>query len=911
MFRLLRVWRLRLRSVWRKETVDTELQRELAFHVERLVAEKIEEGLSPAEARDAAHRLFGNIAALEESCRDHRRVSWAHDLRQDVVYGTRILRKQPAFTAVAALSLALGIGANAAVLGAFDALLVQGLQVPDGERLVAVQGAPLDNPSQLAGNTLVDYAAFRDRGRSFDLIAACIRWTSDVASDNPGEPPDRIVGHLVTPGWLTLLGIEPEIGRVFSDAESRPNPPTPVIVISHGFWQRRFGADADILNRQIRVQGVARTIVGVMPASFRYQEPGIDFWTPLHVGPAPDAGGRLFAVRARLKPGISIAQAQAELEGIIEQAALTAPVPGRGWGVRVRPLNEFLFGWTREPLLTIAGAVALVWLIGCANVTALLLSRAVVRRREVVLRVALGAGRGRIVRQLLTESVLLAGGGGALGLLVALAGQQALLRMTTPPGSPALAGIGLNLRVVMLLGALTLAAGLACGLLPALRGSKLDPIGALREPDSGRALSRRYALPQGVLVSAQLALALVLLIGTGLLLNSLIRQLQRDLGFDPGGLVRAEFGVPAAQYTRRIGSHDGFPYFDITPAASAAQTRVLERLRALPGAPAVGGISAPLVDSFVLTRVDVRLHDATGSGLDGASTSRNRAVYFLVTPKLFSTIRTPILRGREVIDHDTAAAPWVAVVNETCARRFWPGENPIGKRLTLDTVPEEQSREVVGVVRDIPTRHAAEPEPVIYASFLQQPSRYRAPWVSLFGQMVFMVRPAGDPASIIPAVRQAIADTQPDRPLVAVTTAESHMQAATARFRSYVWLVSVFAITATMLATIGTYGVMSYVVSMRTREIGIRRALGASRREIIVLVGHRALLFVGSGLAAGVAGALILTRLIESQLWGITATDPATFVGFSMLLAAIALVAAAIPARRALAVDPAIALRND
>jgi putative ABC transport system permease protein len=544
-------------------------------------------------------------------------------------------------------------------------------------------------------------------------------------------------------------------------------------------------------------------------------------------------------------------------------------------------------------------------------VTALLLSRASVRRREVALRVALGAGRGRIVRQLLTESVLLAAGGGALGLIVAVVGQQALLTMTTPPGAPALTGIGLNVRVVMLLGALTLGAGLACGLVPALRGSKVDPLGALRESDAGRGLPRRHTVPQGVLVSAQLALAFVLLIGTGLLLNSLIRKVQRDLGFEPGGLVRVEVGVPAAQYTRRVGSHRGFPYFDITPVASEAHTRVLERLRALPGDPAVAGISAPPVDSFVLTHVDVMLHDSAGSRTPAASTARNRAAYFLVTPHLFSTIRTPILRGRDVTGHDTASSAWVAVVNETCARRFWPGEDPIGKRFTLDTVPEERPREVIGVVGDIPTRHAEDAEPVIYASYLQQPSRYRAPWVSLFGQMVFMIRPAGDPAALMPAVRQAIGEVQPGRPAVRVTTAESHMSAGMARFRSYVWLVSVFAITATVLAGIGTYGVMAHVVSLRTREIGIRRSLGASRRDIVVLVGRRALLFLAGGLGVGVASALLVTPLIESQLWGITATDPATFVGVSMLLAAIALVAAGIPARHALAVDPAIALRND
>jgi putative ABC transport system permease protein len=412
-------------------------------------------------------------------------------------------------------------------------------------------------------------------------------------------------------------------------------------------------------------------------------------------------------------------------------------------------------------------------------------------------------------------------------------------------------------------------------------------------------------------VSSQLALALVLLIGTGLLVNSLIRQAQRDLGFDPTGLVQIEFGVPAGEYTRRIGSYAGFPYFEITPAAAEAHTRVLERLRALPGAPSVGGISSPPVDSFVLTHLEVTLHDTAGTRTESGRGERYSAAYFLITPHFFSTIRTPIVRGRDVTEHDTASAPWVAVVNEAFARRFWPGENPIGKRLTLNTVPEERGREVVGVVRDIPTRHAADPEPAIYASYLQQPSRYRGPWVNVFGQMVFMIRPAGDPSAIIPPVREAVRAVQPARPLVTVTTAESRIHAAMARFRSYVRLVSVFAMTATALAVIGTYGVMAYVVSLRTREIGIRRALGATWSDVIVLVGRRALLFLTAGLTAGIASALVLTQLIESQLWGITATDAPTFIGASMLLATIAMTAAALPAHRALKVDPVIALRTE
>jgi predicted permease len=899
--RLFRIWRLRLRSLARKDAVDAELHRELVFHFDELVAEKIDEGLSPAEARRAAHRDLGNLAALEEYCRDERRATWLHDIRQDVVYGMRMLRKHPGLTAIAIASLALGIGANAAVLGAFDALLFRGLPVPGRDRLVAIQSAPLDNPSQLGGLSLVEYAALRDNTQVFDTIDASIRWMGDVAADAPGDAPERIVGQLVTPGWLSMLGIQPLRGRAFTAEEGQPGRPHP-IVISHAFWQRRFGGDPDITTRQvrIRIQGGSRTIVGVMPPELRYQHSDIDYWAPLHVGAQPDAGARLFAVRARLKPGVTLAHAQGAIDAVAAQLA-SERSQSKGWGLSTRPLNEYLFGWTRQPLLTFQAAVALVLLIACVNVAALLLSRAAFRQREVALRVALGAGRGRIFRQLLTESMLLATAGGALGLVVAVLGQGALTGMTAPPASPPLSAIGLNGRVFALLALLTIVTGIACGLVPALRGSKLNPMGSLKDAHPSEPAARRRRFPRGALVSLQLGLALVLLVGSGLLLNSLVRLLWRDLNFDPAGLVRIDYGVPSTQYAQRIGTHEGFPYFAISPPPSQKLQQVLERLRAVPGARSVAGISSPPVDSFVPATMEVALE----------SGERQPSVYFVVTPNLFETLRTPIVHGRDFTDRDSVSAPWVAIVNETCARRLWPGEDAIGKRLTLDTVPEEQTRLVIGVVRDIPTRHARPAEPVIYASYLQQPPRYRAPWVNLFGQMTFIMRAAGDPDGLIPLARQALAGIDPDRPVARPATVESHMRNATGQFRYFVLLISVFAGVATLLAAIGTYGVMAYSVNLRTREIGIRRALGAGRVEVIMMIGRRALALVGSGLVCGVAGALLFTRLIASRLWGVSPTDPATFVGVSLLLVAVAIVACIAPARRALAVDPTTALRTE
>jgi putative ABC transport system permease protein len=656
------------------------------------------------------------------------------------------------------------------------------------------------------------------------------------------------------------------------------------------------------VNRQIHLQGGPNTIIGVMPADFQFQQQGIDYWAPLAVASQPDPGARLFSVRARLRADVPLARAQAELSTLAFNLAGERPA-NKGWGWQVRPLNEALFGWAREPLIVFELAVGLVLLIAVANVAALLLSRATVRAREMALRTALGAARGRLIRQLLAESMLLAIGGGVVGLLVAFVGQRALVEMQGPPAAPALTVIGLNFRVLGLLALLSISAGLACGLVPAIRSSRRNPIGALQQSGPGIGAARQPVFARGMLVALQLALALILLIGSGLLLNSLLRLVQRDLNFDPQGLVRLDYSVPPAQWAQRIGKHNGFPYFEFKTPPSQKLQQVLEQLRTVSGAESVAGISAPPVDSFVLASPDVRI-DSSGGAKTGAA-------YFIVTPSLFQTIGTSMVSGRDFTDRDTAITPWVTVVNETCARLFWPDGHPIGKHLTLDTVPEEQPREVVGVVRDIPTRHAEPPQPVIYASYLQQPTRYRAPWVNLLGQMTFMIRTSGDTQAVIPAARHAVAQLDPDRSLVNVSSVLSHMRNATGRFRDYVFLVSILAFVATLLAAIGTYGVMSYAVSQHTREIGIRRALGAGRREVVRFVGRSALIVVGIGLVTGLTGALLLTRLIASQLWGVTPTDPLTYGGVSIILIGVAAVACIVPARRALAVDPTVALRTD
>ena len=449
----------------------------------------------------------------------------------------------------------------------------------------------------------------------------------------------------------------------------------------------------------------------------------------------------------------------------------------------------------------------------------------------------------------------------------------------------------------------SLATGIVFGLGPAFAASQVTPAGPNHEAKPGRR-TRPHAIRTGLVVT-QIALALILLIGFGLLTNSFVRLTGRDLNFDPTGLLTFEFRTNVQQ--RPLGHYRGFGYFEIMSAPSQTMKQVYERLQAIPGAESVGGISFTPVDSLILPIVDVAL-DGGAARIDREP---QRAAYFLVTPNFFRTMRTDFVRGRDVNDGDTAARPWVAIVNESAARRFWPGEDPIGRRLTIDVVPDERPREVIGVVRDIPTRHGEiEPQPVIYTSYLQQPSRYGGAFGTMFGQMTFVVRHATDPLSLVPAVRSAVAAIE-SRPIANVMTAEQRRAFGTDRLRYNLFLFGVLACTAALLAAVGIYGLLAYSVNQRTREIGIRKALGASPRAIVLFIASYVLALVSSGLVLGIAGALGLTRLIASQLWGVTPTDPSTYAVVSLLLLAIALAACLGPMRRAIAVDPTVALRTE
>ncbi len=564
-----------------------------------------------------------------------------------------------------------------------------------------------------------------------------------------------------------------------------------------------------------------------------------------------------------------------------------------------------LFGWATAPLVTVEAAVALVLLMACANVAALLLARGTVRGPELALRMALGAGRGRIIRQLLTESVLLSCIGGGLGLFVAAVSVRALRTLAPLPGQSAIPPVAIDGRLLAITACLAMGTAVVFGVVPAFRSSRVPLVDRFRGLQRTTTGGSQQFLRSG-LVAAQIAVAFVLLIGASLLTTSFARLVTRDLHFDPDNLITFDFRVPPTEFTRPAGSRGGSAHVEISPLPLATLERVSERLHTLPGVESVAGISHHPTNTIVLARPLLTIEGRPAPGdAEGYS-----PVYFLVTPGFFSTMRTPVIRGREFGAGDTKASPWVAVVNETLAHALWPGEEAIGKRIRLDVSADEQPREIVGVVRDIPTRRAQlQADPVVYASTLQQPSTSRAPFAGIFGRMTFVLRTAGDPASLAPAVRSAVAEVEPDRPLANI--ASGRVERYFWGRYSYVFVLAAFALAATLIASIGVYGVMSCAVTERLREIAVRIALGADARDVFAAVARQALAIVGVGLVVGIAGALGITRFISSQLWGVSPTDPATFLTVALLLGGVAAAACIVPVRRALRTDPVSVLKAD
>ena len=837
-------------------------------------------------------------------------------LWQDIVYGFRMLLKKPGFTAIASLSLALGIGANTVIFSLINTTLLRPLGFPEPDKLMVIWTVPLQHKDQRNTVNVSSYFAFRDKSRSFETVGAFNGDQRVLGSDQNGAPAERIIGQTFTPSLFLAIHIQPLLGRLFTDAEAPIGEPAPVVLISYRFWQKHFDGDRNVVGKTMVMDKQTVTVIGVMPKEFTFFNDDVDFWAPQPIRPLQQQSkqGFLLAI-GRLKKGISMRQAQAEMDTLAAQLASSDPERNQGKGAAVQPLQEAAYGYFRSPLLILQGAVAFVLLIGCANVAGLLLARATSRRTEVALRTALGADRGRMIRQLLTESLPLSFLGGLLGLVLAWAGLKAFVA-AAPPNFPRINEVALDGRVLLFTMAVVILTAVVFGVAPAIQASKPDLVNSLK--DSGRSgtdSSARQHLRRS-LVTLQIALALVLLIGAGLMINSFVRVQNKNLGADPKNVLTFDFRFPQAETIKPFGRYRGLGLWDVSPMTTLTFQRVYERLRGMPGVISAAAINRPPLTGGGITMpflIEGRPAPPPSSASGDTSQEQGQtADYFSVTPNYFATMKIPLLRGRDFSPQDTAAAPLVIIVNQTLARRFFPTEDPIGKRLTLDFVPDEKPRQIIAVTADVTLNRLQDKQtPLVYVPYTQQTPRWVGPyWYDRSG-MYFLLRTSGDPLGVVAAARRAVAEIDSTKPIAEVRTVEAYLDRQVQYTRLYILLLSIFGGVAAVLAAGGIYGVMSYSVAERTREIGIRMALGATAPDVLALIARQALGMISIGLTIGLAGALALTQVIKSALVGVTPTDPATYAVVAVGLVLIALLACFIPTRRAVSVDPTLALRYE
>ena len=809
-------------------------------------------------------------------------------LWQDLRYGFRTLMRKPGYTIVAIIALALGIGANTAIFSVVNSILLRPLAYHDPERLVVINH---DYPkiNLKASVSAIGYTHYRDNAKSFESVAATTGGNFNLTG---GGDPERLNGAPVTHNFFSVLGARPALGRLFLPEEDQPGK-NKVVVLSHSFWQRRFGGDPGIVNKNIMLNDENYSVVGVMPPSFQFgREVGqvVDLWTPIAFTPEQLSYNSLtneyLFVIARLKPGVMIQQAQAELDtiaGNLRQQYLPWAATRSEWGLTLDSLRELVIGGIRRSLWILMGIVGLVLLIACANVANLLLARAADRQKEIAIRAALGAGRWRIVRQLLTESALLAVTGGLVGLLLAYIGIGALVKINEVQ-IPRAYEIGLDWRVLAFTLSVSLLTGFIFGLIPALQSSKADLHETLKEGGrTGSSGARSWV--RNTLVVLEMALALVVLVSAGLLMRSFWRLQQVNPGFAPQNVLAMSLGLPATKYRE--------------PAQRANfYQELLQRIRALPGVQSAGATSIlPLSgnNSSGSFRIEGRVVPQGQSSPHGDR--------WAATTDYFSTMKIPLIRGRYFDDRDTMESQPVAIIDETMQRKYWPNENPVGKRITFQSRQNNPIwREIVGIVGHV--KHQG----------LEGESRvqYYIPHTQVQNaSMNLVVRASVDPSSLTGGVRATISSLDKDLPVFRVKTMEQYVIDSMAQRRFAMTLIGIFAAVALALAAVGLYGVLSYSITQRSHEIGIRMALGAQVRDVLRLVVGQGMLLALAGVILGNIAAFMLTQLMANLLFDVKARDPLTFASIALLLILVALVACFVPARRATKVDPIVALRYE
>ena len=900
MKRVLAAWN-RLRALLHRGRLERDLDDELAFHLAMRERELRDGGLPADAARLEARRAFGNVTHLKEQARDMWIFPSLESLWQDIRYASRTLRKARGFTVVAVFALALAIGGTTAIFSLVDAVRARALPYDDPERLVVLWGNVLRNSVERRGASYPDFLDWRSQATTLGEMAA---FDSSDMTLTGGEEPERITLETVSAPYFGLLGVRAAQGRTFRPDEDLVPQKVAVAVLSDGLWKRRFGSDPAVVGSTIVLNARPFTVVGIMPPAFMGLTDQAEAWIPFVMsGSAEDLaarGRRGFQVLSRLEPGVTLPQAQADLDAISRRLERAYPESNAKRGVEASPLDVELFGDVRPALAALMAAVVFVLLIACANVSNLLIARSEARQREIAVRAALGAGWRRLLRQLVTEGCVLASIGAAAGLLLARAAVPALLA-ASPVAFPSFVEPGINLRVALFTVGVSLACGILLGLAPAAHARVSRLADALKDSARGTDGRRSHRL-RSALVVGEVALAVVLLVGAGLMIGSVRNLSAINPGFDADSVLSLRISIPRAASPGTAASAPSAPPAASTlapPAPLVASARaILERVRAVPGVAAASLASdVPLTDGSSAV-----FFTAEGQPPVTAQTVP-RAYVHRVTPDFFATMRIPFEAGRTFLESELTPASTAVVVSARVARRFWPGEDPVGKRLKLGPLTSNVPwLSIVGVVAE--TRYRGLPE-----NPTADPDLY-FPFVDRATQVSIAVRAKVDPASLVPSLRAAVRSVDASIPVFNVSVLEDRVERQSAAPRFTMWLMGVFASVALLLAVVGIYGVMGYLVTQRTREIGIRLALGAGGGDILRLVVGNGARMIGLGVLAGVAASFALQRFVSSLLFGVTAADATSAVAVA-LLASVALAACYLPAWRATRVDPLQALRRE
>jgi putative ABC transport system permease protein len=883
----------RLRALFRRDAMDAEMDEELRAHFENHVEKLVASGLSREEALRRARIEFGGYEQLKEDCRDARGVSLIETLFQDLRYALRMLRNSPVFTAVAILTLALGVGANTAIFSVVDSVLLRPLPYQNPAGLVMVWENDSQHPNPHNTVSPPDFLDWQSRNSVFAEMSALFDQRVNFTGNGL---PQEVVIQDVSANFFSVLGVRPILGPGFTGENGKPGHDD-VVVLSYGFWKERLAGDPAIIGKAIILNGHPQIVVGVAPQDFTWFIKDGSFtgakpqmWSPF-IFPASFSDrknfGRFLTVVARLKPGATVSQAQSQMAAIASRIAEEYPDFNGYCGANVVSVRDQISGDLRPALLILFGAVAFVLLIACANVSSLLLARAAAREREFAVRSAIGASPWRIARQLLTESVLLALIGGGIGVALAVGGTNLLLA-ASPENLLDLHSIPIDWRVLAFASGVTLLAGLLFGFLPSYISAHSGISETLKEGGRGSSAGKRRRFARSAFVVAQMCLALVLLAGSGLLIRSFIRLVGVDPGFDASHLLTFKVSLPSSKYGK-------------DPACLAFFRQLLARISALPGVRSVSMNSFPpfsglgsVTGVHILSQPERSLMDLP------------EAAVRVVGPDYFPTMQIPLHSGRTFSELELTEERHVVIINQAFRDQYLKGVNPLGQKAVIFMKSLEESKntpsEIIGVVGDVRQMSLDTPaEPTVYWPHPEL----------VISEMTIVVRTANDPLALVPAVRNELRQMDPELPMAAISTMDQLLADSISRSRFTMLLLGIFACIALVLASVGIYGVIAYSVTQRTQEFGIRMALGANRRDVFRLVLGQGTRLALLGIGIGIIAALVVTRLMAKLLYGISATDPLTFAAVALLLALVALAACYIPARRATRVDPIIALRYE